>query len=124
MAEGWLNYFTQSRATIFSAGTAPKAVHPLAAELMSEAGVDISSHRSKHVDEFWNQTFDVVVTVCDLAREACPTFLQAGRILHQAFEDPDRTDLPEAERRALFKRVRDEIRDWSRSLADELLSPE
>ena len=116
MAHGWLAHFGGRRVEVFSAGTRPKGVHPLSIELMAEAGVDISQHTSDHVDRYVGQPFDAVVTVCDSAREACPTLPGAGRVLHHAFDDPDDSELAERNFEAFrerFARIRDEIRDWA-----------
>jgi arsenate reductase len=92
-----------------SAGSRPAGyVHPLAVEAMGELGIDIASFRSKHVDEFNGQPFDLVVTVCDNAREACPIF-PAATTLHWPFDDP--ADATGDDRIKVFRRVRDEIRD-------------
>ncbi len=120
MAEGWLRHYAGERAEVFSAGTAPKGLHPKAAAVMSEAGVDISRHTSDHVDQYRDQHFDLVITVCNNAKETCPTFADADRLLHHAFEDPDIPGLSVVEQDALFRRVRDEIRDWAADLIKRL----
>ena len=109
MGEGWLRHDLGDRVEVHSAGTRPSVVHPLAIRVMAEAGVDISSHRSKSVETLKGLAFDLVVTVCDSARDACPILPGARKTLHQSFEDPalagDGEDaLP------VFRRVRDEIR--------------
>ncbi len=120
MAEGWLRHFAGgSDIEVFSAGTHPKGVHPLAIEVMSEAGVDISAHTSDHVSRYQHDAFDVVVTVCDSAKEACPVFPGAKRTVHHSFEDPDDPRLSPDELKRLFRRIRDEIRDWARQFIDE-----
>jgi arsenate reductase (thioredoxin) len=82
---------------------------------MKELGIDISAHRSKHLDEFKGQAFDYVLTVCDKANESCPVFPDQTTRIHKAFEDPAAFQGTEAERLALFRRVRDEIRDYLRN---------
>jgi arsenate reductase (thioredoxin) len=79
---------------------------------MTEAGIDIRRHRSKSVDEFVGQEFDVVITVCDHANEICPVFPGGTRRVHKSFEDPAAVAGSEEERLAVFRRVRDEIRLW------------
>ncbi len=80
---------------------------------MHELGIDISGHRSKHVDEFQDQQFDLVITVCDNAKESCPVFFGAAKKLHQSFEDPPAaSEQTEEERMAVFRRVRDELRAY------------
>ncbi len=112
MAEGILRALLGSQYDVFSAGTRPSHVHPLAVRVMEEMGIDISAQRSKDVSEFVNQKMDIVVTVCDRARETCPFFPYAGRFLHQSFLDPAAVQGGEEERIAAFRRVRDEIRSW------------
>jgi len=120
MAEGWLRHLGGPAVEVFSAGTRPKGLHPIAVQVMADAGVDISQQTSDHVDQYLDQHFDLVVTVCDNAKEACPTFANAGKLIHHAFDDPDVQGLSADESDALFIRVRDEIRDWAQALLDTL----
>ena len=112
MAEGLLEHDAGDRFEVESAGTRPGHVRPEAIDVMKELGIDISGHRSKHVDEFQDQSFDFVLTVCDNAKENCPVFPGHSRRFHQGFEDPAALQGTEEERLALFRRVRDEIRDY------------
>jgi len=112
MAEGWLRALRGESYEAYSAGTQPWRVNPLAVKAMARAGVDISSHRSKGVEEFSGQEFDLVVTVCDNARESCPYFPNAKSFLHHSFTDPAAASGSEEERLAVFEKVRDEIREW------------
>jgi arsenate reductase (thioredoxin) len=112
MAEGLLRHDAGDRFEVESAGTKPGHVRPEAIAAMKELGFDISGHRSKHVDEFQGQSFDYVVTVCDNAKESCPVFPGQAKRIHNAFEDPAAFQGTEEERLALFRRVRDEIRDY------------
>jgi arsenate reductase len=98
---------------VFSAGTHPSAVHPLTIRVLAELGIDWSDARSKSMTLFLDQSFDVVVTVCDEAREACPVFPGGGRRVHPTFADPAVVAGPEATRLAAFRTVRDEIRAWA-----------
>ena len=116
MAEGWFRAVGGERVAVSSAGTEPKGVHPIAIRVMSEAGVDISGHTSDHVDRYLGDDFDLVVTVCDSARESCPVFPGARRTLHYAFEDPDYPELSESELTDMFRRIRDEISAFAREL--------
>ena len=122
MAHGWLRYLGGDRVAVESAGTAPKGLHPLSVRVMAEVGIDISAHTSNHVDQYVEQDFDLVLTVCDSARESCPVFPGAKRMLHRSFEDPDKPELDEDELLAVFLRVRDEIGEYSRELLDTLYS--
>jgi arsenate reductase len=117
MAEGLLRHDAGERFDAFSAGTKPSQVRPEAIAAMSELGIDISGQRSKSVDEFTGQQFDYVLTVCDNAKESCPLFPGKAAMIHRNFEDPAAFQGSEKERLALFRRVRDEIRDYLRSFA-------
>ena len=112
MAEGLLRHDAGDRFEIFSAGTSPGRVRPEAIAVMREAGIDISGHRSKSVDEFAGQRFDYVLTVCDNARESCPFFPGNVVTIHQSFEDPAALDASDEERLAVFRRVRDRLRPY------------
>lgn len=112
MAEGLVNHFLGHRWLAHSAGTEPAGyVHPLAVEAMAEVGVDISEGESKHVDAFRSVHFDVVVTVCDDAAEKCPVWLGPGRVLHISFPDPALATGSREEKMAVFRQVRDDIRE-------------
>ena len=113
MAEGWLRHFGGDRLDAVSAGTKPKRVHPLAIEVMAECGVDISGHSSDQVRDYETDPFDLVVTVCDRAKASCPVFPRAMQMIHRSFEDPDDPRLSDDQLRPIFRRVRDEIRDWA-----------
>jgi arsenate reductase len=116
MAEGLLRHDAGESFEVESAGTKPGVVRPEAIAAMQELGIDISGHRSKHVNEFDGQQFDFVITVCDNAKEACPVFPGATTRLHGSFDDPsDATDA----RMQVFRRVRDELRGYLRTFALE-----
>jgi arsenate reductase len=119
MAEGLLRHDAGERFEVESAGTRPGIVRPEAISVMQELGIDISGHRSKHVDEFEGQRFDYVITVCDNARESCPVFFGAAKRIHQSFDDPAALNSSEKERLALFRRVRDELRAYLAEFADK-----
>lgn len=115
MAEGLLRHDAGERFEVFSAGTKPSQVRPEAIAVMRELGIDISTHRSKHVNEFQGEQFDYVLTVCDNAKDNCPFF--PGTVsLHHSFEDPAAFQGAEEERLALFRKVRDQIREYLRTL--------
>jgi arsenate reductase (thioredoxin) len=115
MAEGLLRHDAGERFEVESAGTRPGHVRPEAIAAMREVGIDISGHRSKSVDEFKDQSFDLVLTVCDNARETCPVYPGHGQRLHRSFDDPAAVRGSEEDRLAAFRRVRDEIRDYLRT---------
>jgi len=111
MAEGWVRAVLGDRWAATSAGSHPAgAVHPLAVRVMVEAGVDISGARPKHWGPFLDQRWDLVVTVCDSARESCPLFPGAVEQLHVSFPDPVLATGSEEERLAVYRAVRDDIR--------------
>ena len=120
MAEGWLRHFGGQGVEVFSAGTKPKGLHPKVVQVMAEAGVDISGQTSDHVEQYLDQHFDLVITVCDNAKEACPAFPNADRLIHRAFDDPDVAGLSPDASGLLFLRVRDEVRDWAQGLIDSV----
>jgi arsenate reductase len=119
MAEGLLRHDAGDRFEVFSAGVNPTRVRPEAIAVMQELGIDLSAHRSKHVNEFTNQNFDYVLTVCDHAREACPVFPAKTKTIHHSFVDPADFKGSEQDRVALFRKVRDEIRDYLRTFPGE-----
>ncbi|NNE46142.1 MAG: arsenate reductase ArsC [Rhodothermales bacterium] len=112
MAEGWLRHLAGDRFVSESAGTEPRGVNPLAVEAMREVGVDLTGNRSEHVDEYVDPPADYVITVCDHAKEVCPYVPAAIEVMHKGFDDPSSAMGSHAERLAVFRRVRDEIREW------------
>jgi arsenate reductase (thioredoxin) len=110
MAEGFLRHLGGDAVEAASAGTEPGELHPLAVDVMAEAGIDISGQRAKAVDDFVQQRFDYVITVCDDAREACPFFPGAARRLHWSLPDPSAASGSREERLSVFQAVRDEVR--------------
>jgi len=112
MAEGWIRQLLGERWQVASAGTRPaERVHPLAVRVMAEAGVDIAAGRPEHVDRYLAEPWDLVVTVCDSARESCPHFPRPVEKLHVSFDDPALALGSEDEQLTVFRRVRDEIRE-------------
>lgn len=110
MAEGIVNHLLGDRFEAFSAGTEPARVHPLAVRVMSEIGIDISGHVSKHLSAFDGQTFDSVITLCGDPRESCPFVPGAARRIHIGFPDPSTATGTPEEILARFREVRDEIK--------------
>jgi arsenate reductase len=115
MAEGLLRRDGGDAFEVVSAGVEPGHVRPQAVEVMREAGIDISGHRSKSVDEFLGREFDYVITVCDNANQNCPVFPGRTQRIHWSFDDPAAAEGDEAAKLAVFRRVRDEIRHRLRS---------
>lgn len=112
MAEGLLRSMYGDKYEVFSAGTEVTKVNSFVAKSMAQIGIDLSSHRSKSIEEFKNQEIDTVVTVCDNAKEACPFFAGAKEVIHQSFSDPSQFTGTETEILEQVAVVRDEIRTW------------
>ena len=109
MAEGLWRHLAGDRYEVFSAGTHPSQARPEAIAVMAELGIDLTDHRSKSVDEFAGQPFDLVVTVCDHARELCPVYPETTRRLHWSFPDPAAVEGSDELRLAAFRNIRDQI---------------
>lgn len=107
IAEGLLRALAGERVQVFSAGSAPSSVNPLALHVLAERGIDASHHRSKSVNEFANDRFDYVITLC--AEEVCPVFLGATHKLHWALPDPSAVQGDETTRLAAFRQTADEL---------------
>lgn len=123
MAEGWARHLKSDSLDACSAGIEKHGLNPMAIKVMAEAGVDISNHRSKVIDELPVQDFDYVITVCDHAHELCPLFPGKAQVIHKGFDDPPRLAAgAQSEKEALvhYRRVRDEIRDFVKKLPDTL----
>ena len=110
MAEGLLRALGGEAYEVASAGTEKTSVRPEAVAAMAEVGIDISRHGSKTLDPFVEQRFDLVITVCDDANEACPIFPNAEQRWHWSIDDPSRVNAPPDERMAAFRRARDELK--------------
>lgn len=116
MAEGWLRRFGEGKLEVHSAGIEAHGLNPRAVAVMKEAGVDISSHTSKTIDAVEALDFDVVITVCDNARERCPYFPAKAMKLHHDFPDPARAVGSEEEIMETFRSVRDQIKHYCQAL--------
>jgi arsenate reductase len=111
MGEGILRHEGGGGYEVFSAGVNPTRVRQEAIAVMQEVGIDITSHRSKSVDEFAGQSFDYVITVCDNARDNCPVFPATTAQIHWSLDDPAAVEGSEEQRLAAFRRIRDDLRD-------------
>jgi arsenate reductase len=123
MAEGWARALRGAVIESYSAGIVAHGLNPRAVRVMAEAGVDISEQRSKTLDEFQDQGFDFVVTVCDRAHESCPLFPGQTQVVYVGFDDPPRlakTAETEEESLGHYRRVRDEIRAFVETLPEAL----
>jgi len=123
LAEGILQAAVGESVDVASAGSDPAGyVHPMAVEVMKEIEIDISAHTSKHLDEFLQREVHTVITVCGNADQACPIFPGQAEKHHWPFDDPAKATGSEEEIRAMFRRVRDEIRSKFEAYAAEIPS--
>ena len=126
MAEGWTRHLKGDVIEAYSAGIETHGLNPNAVQVMAEAGVDISGHRSQHIDEFKDIQLDVVVTVCGHAHESCPVFGGSTKVVHVGFDDPPKLAedaANEQEAMDCYRRVRDEIRAFVEGLPGNLPEP-
>ena len=124
MAEGLVNHYLGGKIKAFSAGMRPTKVNPRAIKVMAELGIDIRRHRAKPVEDLGDEQFDLVITVCDQAREQCPFFPGPIQKLHVSFPDPARASGTEEEIMAAFRQVRDDLRRRLVPLLEEKLRQE
>lgn len=123
MAEGWANHLKADQIEAYSAGIETHGLNPNAVKVMAEAGVDISQHTSKRVEDLAGIDFDYVITVCDHAHETCPIFPGRTQVVHFGFQDPPKLAAEattEEEALTHYRRVRDEIRRFVESLPESL----
>lgn len=123
MAEGWACHLKGEEFEAYSAGVETHGLNPNAVKVMAEVGIDISGHRSQHIDEFRDVELDHVITVCGHAHESCPVFPGRTKVTHVGFDDPPRLAKEAAtEEEALdcYRRVRDEIRAFVETLPEAL----
>ena len=126
MAEGWAKYLKADQIDAYSAGVEPHGMNQRAVQAMREAGVDITGHHSKHVNDLADVAFDYVVTVCDHANETCPIFPGKTRGIHVGFDDPPRLAKDaksEEEALAPYRRVRDEIKRFVETIETHIPIP-
>ena len=122
IAEAYLRHFAGEKAEIYSAGVETHGVNPRAISTMKEDGIDISQHTSNNIDEYFNIDFDVVITVCDNAKERCPFFPTKAKKFHQNFPDPAKATGTEDEILAQFRQVRQMIKSYSQEFVTNYLS--
>ena len=121
MAEGLLTS-SLSNTKVYSAGTKPEKVNPFAIKAMAEIGVDISRNTSNHVDEYTDIDFDYVFTVCDNAKEICPIYPNAKRMIHHSFPDPVDATGNESEQLQIYIHVRNQLRDYFKAFFEDEFS--
>ena len=122
IAEGYLQKFAGDKAKVYSAGIETHGVNPKAVSIMKEDGIDISNHTSNNINEYRDIDFDFVITVCDNAREKCPYFPSRAKKFHQDFPDPASATGTEKEVMDQFRKVRDQIKEYSIKFIKENLN--
>ena len=120
IAEGWARYLKNDTIDAFSAGIRPIGVSGRAIKVMAEVGVDISMHKSQHLDEFSGIDFDYVVTLCDNAAVNCPVFGGKAKLVHRPFNDPYFASGSEEDILAVFRKVRDDIKTFIKTMPENL----
>ena len=122
LAEGYLRYFANGKAEVFSAGVETHGVNPRAIAMMKEDGIDISGHTSNNMEEYQDMDFDYVITVCDNARERCPFFPSSAKKFHYNFPDPAKASGSEEEIMEQFRTVREMIKSYSKDFIEQNLN--
>lgn len=122
MAEGYLRKLVNQKHTIYSAGVKPEPLNQFAIQVMHEIGIDISSHTSNHVDDYLDKGIDLVLTVCDNAKENCPVFPESVRKVHHSFTDPSGAWLEDGMKLNVYRKTRDEIQVYCTQLVVEISS--
>jgi arsenate reductase len=120
IAEGWAKRLKSDTIEAYSAGIRPIGVSSRAIKTMAEAGVDISTHTSKHIDELWNIDFDYVITLCDYAAQNCPIFNGKAKVIHKPFKDPYFATGSEENVMAVFRKVREQIKVFVDTIPESL----
>ena len=123
MAEGWACYLKNDILDVYSAGIEKHGLNLMAVKVMADAGIDISNHQSKTIEDLPVKEFDYVITVCDHAHESCPLFPGKAKVIHRGFDDPPRLAAGaknEEEALVHYRRVRDEIRDFVKQLGSNV----
>lgn len=121
IAHGYLDFFSQGKMEVYSAGVETHGVNPRAIATMKADGIDISMHTSNNVDEYSHIDFDYIITVCDNAKERCPFFPSSAQRFHYNFPDPAKFVGSVEETNAEFERVRDMIKDYCKRFVAEIL---
>ncbi len=119
MAQGYFNHFVKDGINCYSAGIETHGLNPGAVATMQRDGIDISTHTSNHIDEYSGIDFDLILTVCDHAKENCPFFPSKGERIHNDFMDPSKFEGLEAEKMAKFDEARDQIKRYVHKALEE-----
>ena len=122
IAEGWANHLKSDTIDAYSAGIRPIGVSSRAIRTMQEAGIDISNHTSKHIDDLQGIEFDYVITLCDNAAQNCPVFHGKAKVTHKPFKDPYFASGSDEHVMSEFRKVREQIRQFVETLPESLES--
>ena len=121
MAEAWILKFAGDKVQVFSAGTHPEKVNPIAIKVMQMEYIDISHHKSNLVDNYLNEELDYVITVCDDANAKCPHFSSSAKRLHKGFPDPAKAKGTETEILKVYRDVRDSLKEFAMDFVENEL---
>ena len=121
MAEAWMRKFAGDKAQVFSAGTHPEKVNPIAIKVMQMEYIDISHHKSNLVDDYLNEELDYVITVCDDANKKCPHFPSTAKKIHKRFPDPAKAKGTETEILKAYRDVRDSLKEFAMDFVENEL---
>lgn len=121
IAEGYLRHFANGNTEVYSAGVETHGVNPRAIAIMQEDGIDISKHTSNNIDEYYDIDFDIVITVCDNAKERCPFFPNKAKKFHHNFPDPAKATGTDEEINEQFREVRQQIKEYCRQFVTDNL---
>jgi arsenate reductase len=121
MAEGYLRQFSKGKAEIYSAGIVTHGVNPYAIEVMKEDGIDISAHTSNNVNEYTTIDFDLILSVCDHAKQNCPYFPSSAKRFHQNFPDPADAKGTREEVIPEYRKVKDLLKEYCKKFVRENL---
>ncbi len=122
MMHGFLNSMGEGKLNVYSAGVETHGLNPFAVGIMTEEGILIHEHTSNHVDEYADVTFDYVITVCDHAKEVCPVFPNAKKVVHHSFSDPSHGTGTAKEIVQAFRTTRGEIKEFAENFVQEVLA--
>lgn len=119
MLHGYLQFFGSDKLEVYSAGVEVHGLNPVAVGIMAEDGINIMRHTSNHIDEYRDVSFDIVITVCDNARETCPWFPSNAKLIHHSFNDPGAANGSVRDILIEFRKVRDEVKSFAKQFVQE-----
>ena len=120
MAHGYIQHYCQNKANIYSAGIEVHGVNKMAIEVMKEDGIDISVNTSNNINEYISVNFDYIITVCDHAKQGCPTIPEIKNVFHKSFEDPASYPVNDPADLLIYRKVRDEIKRYVSKIVKQI----